>query len=597
MLSVLVVLACGPKVPPTPATPAAPVPPDAVKKDFVHTEHGVERPDAYYWLRERDNPEVIAYVEAENAYAEASNAHLANVRDVLAAELLDRIEQTDSDPPVRHGDWMYYSRTEEGLDYEILCRTPAAGGDEQVLLDQNKLAEGTEFFSLGDWEVSPDHTLLAYTTDETGREEYTLRVRDLATGDNLPDTIDNVAGGIAWTSDNQTFFYGTRDATLRPAFIHRHTLGQPDDAQVWHEEDSEYTASTGRTRSGDYVVIASFSATASEFQVLAADDPTGAFEVFSPRHDGHEYSIDHQGDRWLIRTNDCDDDDGAHAKCALNFKVMTAARDARDRSAWKELIAHREDVTIESVQAFADFAVVRERDQGLVQIRILDGSEELHHVQQPADSFTNYSASNPQFDTPNYRFHYTSLVTPWSVVDYHVADRERTVVKVTPVLGGFEADDYVTSRTTCTATDGAEVPMSLVHRADLADGPAPTLLYAYGSYGFAMDPTFRSSRLSYLDRGMVYAIAHVRGGGRSRPRLVRGWQVPAQEEHIHRLHRVCGARGGGCGSGSRCLRASVQGVPHVGAAQVGPHAGSPPFARGDRGPRTATLRCDPPSSG
>jgi len=519
MLLLIVWFACAPKVAPETERAAGPRAPDAEQRAHVHTEHGVERSDPYYWMRDREDPAVIDYLEAENTYTEQRTAHTAAWRESLASEMLGRIQESDLSVPYKDGEWFYYRRTEEGKAYPIHCRKKGEDGQEEVILDENLLAEGHDYLDVGSWQVSPDHRLLAYSTDHTGREKYTVHFLDLETGEALPDTIEDIGWNFAF-ADNQTVFYTTLDDALRPHAVWRYTLGGEAPTQVYQEDDTTFTVNLWRTLSDAYMVLELDSTLTSEVHVLPTADPMGDFQVLSPRHAGHLYGMVHQGDRFVFRTNDCDDEEGKHADCAMNFKLMEAPLDATSRAEWTELIPHRDDVTLDGVLALKDALVVLERENGVVDLSVVpaDG-EPAFRVTQPDAAYTVYLSNNAEYETSTLRFWYTSMVTPWSVVDFDLARRDRTVRKVTPVLGDFDPGLYVTRRVMCPARDGVEVPMSLVHRADLAPGPQPTLLYAYGSYGYPMDASFSATRLSLLDRGMVFALAHVRGGGD----LGRGW--------------------------------------------------------------------------
>ena len=461
-------------------------------------------------MRDRENPEVIAYLEAENAYTALMTEHLVGAQKELYDEMLGRIQETDDTVPIADGPWLYYDRTEEGKPYPIHCRRKGEEGDEQVLLDENALAEGHEYLDVGDWAVSPNHNQLAYAVDFTGREVYAIHFLDLETSEPHADTIEGVSADFTWAADNETLFYGTLDDALRHHKIWRHTLGEDEDIEVYEETDNQYSVYVERSASDAYLYISSWSTLTTEYRLLKADDPKGDLRVFSEREQGHEYTLAHQGDRFLIRSN---------GGGATNFKVMSAGLDATDSGSWTDLIPHRDDVTVEGVSAFADFLVVEERDNGVVELNIVPNAGDAHRVDQPEGSFSVRLRDNEEYETDSIRFQYTSMVTPKSIVDYDVTSKERTLRKEEPVLGDFDKADYVTERIWATARDGVKVPMSVVKRADLGDGPHPAYLYAYGSYGAPMDPSFRSTRLSLLDRGFVFVIAHIRGGGD----LGRGW--------------------------------------------------------------------------
>jgi oligopeptidase B len=484
-----------------------PRPPVADRRPIVRSAHGDDRVDDYAWLRNRDDPAVIAHLEAENAWTETALAHVGDLRERLYTEMVGRVQETDTGAPVPHGPYVYYTRTVEGAQYAVHCRRPSGGGDEQILLDENVVAGDHGYFHLGDAEVSPDHGTLAYSVDFTGAERYTLHVRSLETGVDLAYVLEGVSYSIAWSSDATSLFYTRPDAAMRPWQIWRHQLGAANDtdALVLQEDDERYFASVARTRSGAYILIALNSQMTSEVHLLRSDDPTAAPSVIEPRRQGIEYAVDHHDDRLFIVTNDE----------ALNFRLVAAPVATPSREHWVEVVPHREDVKLEGVDLFARHAVLFERIDGLRRITIMrlrDGAS--HVIDQPESVYAASPGSNPEWDTDTLRFEYTSLVTPRSAVDYGMESHERTTVKQEPVLGGYDPGDYVTGRLWAVAADGARVPISFVHRRDVAlDGTAPALLYGYGSYEICIDPRFNSARLSLLDRGFVYAIAHIRGGG------------------------------------------------------------------------------------
>ncbi|MGA7987870.1 MAG: S9 family peptidase [Candidatus Dormiibacterota bacterium] len=482
-------------------------PPAPAQKPVVHRAHGDDRIDEYVWLRDREDPAVIAHLTAENAWTERSLAHLGALRERIYSEIVGRVQETDDGAPVPYGPYEYYSRTVEGRQYPIHCRRERDGGDEQVVLDENALAEGYGFFHLGDAEVSPNHALFAYTFDVSGGELYTLRIADLSAGVDLPAVIEGVSYSIAWSRDATHLFYTRPDAAMRPWQVWRHRVGDAAgaDALVHEETDERFYTSVASTRSGAYIAISLNSRVTSEVHLLHADHPTGSFTVVEPRRQGIEYSVDHHGDTLYIVTNDE----------AVNFRLMTAPVATPSRDHWVEIVPHREDVTLERVDLFARHAVLFERAHGLREItvmRLRDGHR--HTVIQPETVYAASPGPNLEWDTDTLRFTYASLVTPTSAIDYGMDSRERTIVKMEPVLGGYDPSKYVTGRLWARADDGTEVPISYVHRRDVAlDGSAPALLYGYGSYEYCIDPGFDSERLSLLDRGFVYAIAHIRGGG------------------------------------------------------------------------------------
>jgi oligopeptidase B len=486
-------------------SPEAPI---AARRPTVLRAHGDERVDDWYWLRDRDDPETIAYLEAENAYTEAMTAHLEPLRKQLYDEIVARIQETDLSAPARRDDWWYYRRTVEGLQYAIHCRKRGSlEATEQVLVDENALAAGHEFFALGALEVSPDHRLLAYSTDYEGDEVYTLRVRDVETGEDLADEIPGTYYGVTWAMDNRTLFYTVLNDAKRPWRLYRHVLGTPaaDDALVHQEDDEAFYVRIDRTRSDGWLVLALDSMVTSEAWVLRADEPAGTFRMVEPRRHGIEYSVDHHTSRFLIVTNDD----------AENFRLVEAPVTSPGRDSWRDVVPHRPDVKLDGVDVFAHHLALYERADAVSRIRVLDpASGEIHAVEQPEAVSTATAGTNHEFDTTVLRFGYTSLVSPRAVIDYDIATGARTVVKEEPVLGGYDPSQYETGRLWATAPDDVQVPISYVKRRDVPrDGTAPALLYGYGSYEASRDPAFSSIRLSLLDRGFLFALAHVRGGG------------------------------------------------------------------------------------
>ncbi len=500
-------------------------PPRAPRRPHVLRAHGDERVDDWYWLRERDDPQVIEYLEAENEYTRAATAHTEPLRDALYREIVGRVQETDVSAPVRDGGFEYLTRTIEGLQYGVHCRRPVGAPDppdafaepgtapgEQVLLDENALAAGHEYFALGGFATSPDHALLAYSTDFTGGERYELRFRDLGTGSDLVDVVPDVYYGVAWANDNRTVFYTRLDEAMRPWQVWRHRLGtSPDDDVLVHQEDDDrFYASVARARTGRLIVVALESKLTSESWLVDADDPEAAPRLVASRVQGVEYHVEQHvspehGDRLFVLTND----GGAE-----NFKLMVAPTAGPGRATWEEVVAHRDDVRLERVDAFARHLVLSERAGGLERLRVQRLDDETHEVAMPDPVYSAWVGTNREFDTTVLRFGYTSLVTPASSYDYDMDTRATTLVKRQPVRGGYEPDVYETHRLWAIAPDGVRVPISVVHRRGLVrDRRAPLLLYGYGSYEASIDPTFSAVRLSLLERGFVWAVAHVRGGG------------------------------------------------------------------------------------
>ena len=509
-------------------------PPIAKKVPQGRTHHGDTFIDNYEWLRAKEDPEVIAYLEAENAYTEQQTAGLEALRGKIFDEIKSRTQETDLSVPTRMGQWWYYSRTVEGKSYGLQCRCPVDSPDdwtpptlssdvdvpgEQILLDANVEAEGHDFFSLGAFSISLDGTLLAYSTDTEGDERYTLRFKNLETGELLADTIENVAPGATWTADATHVFYLTVDESWRPDTVWRHTLGKAEDVKVFHEPDESYWVGFGSTRSEKYLMIWVGSKITSECLVLESENPEGEFRVVLPRETGVEYSVEHAvvkgEDRFLIQHNGSVNGWGTEGEKAENFLLADAPVD--DPSNQTILVPHRDDVRLEDVDAFADHLVLNYRREALTRLAIWplgpEGYGEYKELEFDEELFAVGAGSNPEWKQPLLRLVYTSFITPGQVYDYDLATGELLLRKSQPVLGDFDASQYVQHRDWAVAPDGTRIPLSIVLRKDVPDGPAPTLLYGYGSYEASMDPAFSVARLSLLDRGIVFVVAHVRGGG------------------------------------------------------------------------------------
>ncbi|MFC6086339.1 S9 family peptidase [Sphaerisporangium aureirubrum] len=496
------------------------IPPVAKKVPAERTHHGDTVLDEYSWLTDKDDPDTIAYLEAENAYTDARTAHLADLQEDIFQEIKARTQETDLSVPTRKGGWWYYSRTEEGKQYGIQCRLPAltetppelvAGkpmDGEQVLLDGNELAGDSPFFAVGTSSITADGRLLAYSTDFSGNERFTLRFRDLDSGEMLADEIPDVFYGGAWSADGSAFFYSTTDEAWRPYRVHRHIIGTPtsEDVLVYEESDERFWVGIGLTRSERYLVLSAGSKITSEVRILDAEFPTGEFSVVRPRAVGVEYALDHAGDHFFV----------LHNEGARNFALATAPID--DPAAWTPLIEHREDTRLLDVQAFAGHAAVYFRRDGLTGIRVLPGEGEPYEIEFPEVIHSAQPAGNPEFQTGRLRLAYASMVTPPSVYDYDLTTHKLILLKRRAVLGGYDPEDYEQFREWAVAGDGTRVPVSIVRRKG-TQSPAPTVLYGYGSYETSIDPAFSVARLSLLDRGFVFAVAHVRGGGE----MGRGW--------------------------------------------------------------------------
>ena len=481
--------------------------PIAAKHPQELVTHGDKRIDNYYWLRQQDNSEVIDYLKAENSYTEEQMQHTQKLQTALYDEILSRIQETDLSVPYRIKDYYYYSRTEEGQAYPIFCRKyQSLDAAEEILLDENELAKDEDFFSLGVASIAPNQQILAYSTDTTGAEQYTLFFLDLKTRSLYSETIANTYYSFAWGNDDRTVFYTKVDSANRPYQLWRHTLGNnPDDDVLVHQEDNEaYYLSVGKTRSRDYILMDLSSKITSEVHYLDANNPTGEFQLFQPRQTGIEYSIEHHSNRFYIVTNEE----------AMNFKLMSTPVDRTDKSNWQTIIPHREDVMLEGIDAFADYLILYEQKGGLPTARIQTlATGEITQLSFPEPTYSFYGGNNPEFDTTKFRFGYSSLTTPSSVFDYDLTTGERELKKETEVLGGYDRSLYKSERLTAIAPDGTEVPISLVYKQGIErDGSNALWLTGYGSYGYSYPINFSSIRLSLLDRGMIYAIAHIRGG-------------------------------------------------------------------------------------
>jgi len=492
-------------------------PPVARKEHRETTLHDTVLTDDYAWLRDKESPEVTGYLEAENAYAEAVMAPLNGLREELYQEMLSHMKQTDVSVPYRDGAWWYYTRTEEGLQYAIHCRKagtedgPGADAGEEVVLDGNALAERHAFFAIGDTDITDDGRWLAYTVDTTGFRQYTLHVKDLDTGETLSDVVERV-GSVVWATDNETLFYTVEDEEQKRQYqLFRARRGQLSEAALAYQEDDErFNIAVGRTRDGKFLVMEAGSHITSEARVLAADEPGGAWRLISERRDDHEYTVDHRNGHWFVRTNDA----------GRNFRLVTAPVDSPGRNHWTELIPHRPDVMLEDVDLFAGFFVACEREDGLPRLRVWsfsgDGPEGAltREIGFPEPAYSAGPHVNRMFETKTFRYAYQSLVTPSSVYEYEAATGVSTLLKQMEIPGGFDRTLYASERVHATASDGVMVPVSLVHRKDRrVAGENPLYVYGYGSYGYSLPLGFSSNRLSLLDRGVVMAYAHIRGGG------------------------------------------------------------------------------------
>ena len=476
--------------------------PAAERKPHETRIHGYTLTDNYFWLREKSDPAVRAYLEAENAYTAGVMKPTEPLQQALYDEMLHRIKQTDQTAPYREGGYMYYSRTVEGKQYPILCRKAQGSDVEQVLLDENEMAKGLSFFALGDRAVSNDGSLLAFTTDTTGYRQYTLHVKNLKTGQSLPDRVPRV-GSVVWSADDHTLFLTTEDSiTKRSDNFWRHGVGTNDTKLLYHEPDELFDVGASRSEDRTTIILTSFAKTMTEARYLRADRPTAPLTVVLPREPGHEYYADFDQGRILIRTN----------KGASNFRVVSAPIDAP--SQWKEVVAPNPNVKLDDITFFRNYMVLSERENGLPYLRVIDKrTGQSHRVETPEPAYLISLGNNPEYDSDDIQFFYTSLVTPPSTFRYGLATRTRTLLKEQDVLG-YDRSRYESQRVWATARDGTKVPVALVYRKGTPlDGTAPLMLYAYGSYGASLDPNFSGNRVSLLDRGFVYALASIRGGG------------------------------------------------------------------------------------
>jgi len=486
-------------------------PPIARISPEVSEIHGEKRIDNYYWLREK-NPDAIAYLESENDYTRAIMKHTEPVQEQLYKEMVGRIKETDVSAPVKIDDYYYYSRTEEGKQYRIYCRKSLSekpeviNCEEEILLDENALAAGHDYFQLGVFEISPDHSLLAYSTDMNGSETYTLYIKNLKTGELLHDVIENTYYSVEWANDNKTIFYDILDESKRPYKVFRHVLGTDpkDDVLIYHEEDESFFVEISKTKSKAYILISSESNTTSEAHYFSADQSTDVLKIIQPRSHEIEYYVTHHDNSFYIVTNDN----------AKNFRLMKAPVSDPSKENWKEVIPHKDSVRIDDVESFKEHLVIYERENGLKRIRIINTiNNEEHYVDFPEPVYNFWIGDNPEYDTNILRFEYTSLVTPRSVFDYNMDSRSRELKKQYEIPSGYDPSLYQSERVFAKACDGTMIPISLVYRKGMVkDGRAPLYLYGYGSYGNSIDPSFSTNRLSLLDRGFIYAIAHIRGG-------------------------------------------------------------------------------------
>ncbi len=485
----------------TPAPPLAKIIPHEL------TAHGHTRVDNYYWLNDRENTEVIAYLQAENDYTKSFLKHTETLQQQLFDEMLGRIQQTDISVPYKLNGYYYYTRFEEGQEYPVYCRKKEnMEAPEEILLNVNEMAKGFAYYQIGGLKISADNNMMAYSVDTVSRRQYTIHFKDLTSGEVHPQSIPNTSGNMAWANDNKTLFYSIKDESLRPHKIMKHQIGTDasTDETVFHEEDATFNTFVYKTKSEEYLVIGSTSTVSSEYRFISANDASAAFKVIQPRQRDLLYGVDHFGDHFYIRTN----------HNAINFKLMRTPVAKTELEHWTEVIAHREDVLIEDFSVFSQYLAVSERNEGLIRLRVMrwDATED-YYVDFGEPTYLAYLSTNVDFETSKLRYGYTSLTTPNSIYDFDMASREKNLLKQQEVVGGYDPAGYISERVYATSHDGVKVPVSLVYKKGVVkDGNNPLVLYGYGSYGASMDAYFSSSRLSLLDRGFVYAITHIRGG-------------------------------------------------------------------------------------
>lgn len=481
-------------------------PPVAKKIPKTITLHGDARVDDYGWLRDKKSPETIAYLDAENAYADAMTKPIEDLSKKLYDEMLGRIKQTDINVPYRKNGYFYYSRTVEGKQYPILARKKGSlDADEEILLDVNQLAEGKKFMSIGAMSVSDDSNLLAFSTDDNGYRQYKLHLKDLRTA-KVTENLAERVGGVEWAKDNKTIFYSTENDAKRSNRIFRHVLGTTEHTVIYEEKDELYDVYVDRTRSGDWIFLISDSKTTNEVRLIPGAKPATAPVVMIERKTDHKYYPDHRGDLFYFMTNDA----------GINYRVVTAPVMSYAQKNWKTLVPYRKPVRVESIDLFKNHMVVRLREGGLSHLEIYDLREGgvSHRVTFPEPTYALFPSQNAEFDTSLFRYTYQSFITPSSVYDYDMDSKKQTLLKRTEVLGGYDPEKYKVERFFVAASDGAKIPVSMVYRKDIDPrAKNPLLLYAYGSYGASMSASFSSSRFSLVDRGVTYAIAHIRGGG------------------------------------------------------------------------------------
>ena len=482
-------------------------PPDAEKKPKELTVHGDTRIDNYYWMNDRDDPKVIEYLKAENEYTKAALKPTEDLQEKLFKEMKGRIKEDDKSVPYKKNGYYYYVRYQEGKEYPLYCRKEGSlKAEEEIMLDVNKMAKGYDFYNVTGVQVSPDNNLVAYGVDTVGRRKYTIHVKNLNTDEVYKDKLPMTTGRAVWANDNKTLFYTKKHPeTLRSYKIFRHKLNENDskDTEIFHESDATFSTYVNKTKSGDYIFISSHSTMSDEYRFINASKPNEDFAVIHPRERGIEYSVSHYKDHFYIVTN----------WKAKNFRLMKTPVQKGEKTNWEEVIPHREDVFLEDIELFADFMAVEERKEGLTRIQIRNWSNnQTHYIDFEEEVYAAGISNNPEFNSERLRYSYSSMTTPRSTYDFNMKTRERELKKQEEVLGDFDSDNYETKRLWAKADDGKDIPMSVVYRKGTKlNGNNPTLLYGYGSYGATISPRFSSNRLSLLDRGFVFAIAHIRG--------------------------------------------------------------------------------------
>jgi oligopeptidase B len=478
---------------------------DKVKKEL--TEHGNTRIDNYFWLNQRDDPKVLEYLNAENDYTDKMLKHSEALQEKIYNEIIGRIKQNDASVPYRDNGYYYYTRYEDSKEYPVYCRKKGSlEAPEEILVNVNDMAGGHRFINVSGLSVSQDNKFLSYGVDTLSRRKYDIYFKNLETGEILRDKIANTTGFAAWANDNNTVFYSRKDEALRPYKIFRHKLGDDPlgDKEIYHEKDESFNIAVYKTKSDKFLVIGLFNLVCSEYRILSADDPYGGFKIFHPREKALEYYIDHYGDDFYVKTN----------LDAKNFRLMKTPVDKTDKENWIEIIPHRKEVLLEELEIFDDYLVLQEKKDGLNQLRVLGLKDKSdHYLDFGEAAYFAMIDKNPEFNTEVLRYGYTSLTTPRSVINYNMRTREKTILKEDEVLGGYNKNDYFIERIFATADDKTKIPISVVYKKGIEkDGSSPLLLYGYGAYGISTEPVFSSTRLSLLDRGFIYAIAHIRGG-------------------------------------------------------------------------------------